>query len=124
MALILVVDDEELVRRTIALMLKGAHQVAIAKNGVDALVQAAAHLPDVIITDIIMPEKEGVETIMELLRTNPDLRIIAMSGGGRSHNYDYLQVAMQAGALRVLRKPFTKQELLAAIDLCLDKAGD
>ncbi|MEI8396529.1 MAG: response regulator [Rhodospirillaceae bacterium] len=123
MALILVVDDEDLVRKTVSMMLKGDHSVVVAKNGKDALEQVKRYAPNLVITDIIMPEMEGVELIMELLRTDPGLRVIAMSGGGRAHNFDYLQVALQAGALRILRKPFTKQDLLEAVDKGLKKGG-
>jgi len=68
-----------------------------------------------VITDLIMPDKEGLETIMELRAAQPDMKIIAMSGGGRNRPGDYLKVARQMGAAQVLAKPFSSQELLDCV---------
>lgn len=120
MARILVVDDEELARFTLREILEGAgHEVVEATNGNEALANQKAHPFDLIITDIIMPEKEGVETIIELKRDYPNLKIIAISGGGRTRNLDFLNLAEEFGADKILPKPFSEQELLERVNECL-----
>lgn len=120
MARILVVDDEELARYTIREILEGAgHEVSEATNGNQAIAKQQAQPFDLIITDIIMPEKEGVETIIELKKEFPDLKIIGISGGGRTRNMDFLQLAKQFGAEKILSKPFTEDELLENVKACL-----
>ena len=120
MALILVIDDEDLVRTTVRLLLeKQGHQVIEAKNGNDGLRVLSGTKVDLVITDIIMPEKEGLETIMDIRTRNPGARIVAMSGGGRARNLDFLTVAKKLGAAHALRKPFTSAELLAAVNQVL-----
>jgi YesN/AraC family two-component response regulator len=71
---------------------------------------------DIIITDLLMPEKEGLETIMEFRQNFPNAKIIAISGGGEIGNLSFLSVAKHLGALRTLTKPFTHEELLEAIE--------
>jgi YesN/AraC family two-component response regulator len=68
-----------------------------------------------VITDIIMPEKDGIEAIMDLKRERPDLKLIAISGGGRADPENYLHSAQLLGANRTLRKPFTNEAILAAV---------
>ncbi len=75
--------------------------------------------PDLIITDIIMPEKEGVETIIALSRADPALPIIAISGGGRLDATDFLTMAKKLGARHTLTKPFRRDQLLEAVSECL-----
>ncbi len=70
---------------------------------------------DLIITDVFMPEKEGLETIRELRSEYPEVKIIAISGGGKNINLDFLPLAKQLGALRTLKKPFDRQEMLDAV---------
>ncbi|MAF96260.1 MAG: response regulator [Rhodospirillaceae bacterium] len=120
MARILVVDDEELARFTIRDILETAgHDVDEAANGNEAISYQTANPFDLIITDIIMPEKEGVETIIELKRDYPDLKIIAISGGGRTKNLDFLKLADEFGADKILAKPFSEEELLERVNACL-----
>lgn len=120
MARILVVDDEELARFTIREILESAeHEVTEAFNGIEAISRQKEQPFDLVITDIIMPEKEGVETIIELRKDFPDLKIIGISGGGRTRNMDFLELAKQFGAERILAKPFTADELLENVDACL-----
>jgi len=78
------------------------------ENGVEALASQSAGPFDLIITDIIMPEKEGVETIIELKQLHPFLKIIAISGGGRTRNLDFLKFAEEFGADSILAKPFSE----------------
>lgn len=120
MARILVVDDEDLVRMTLRQMLEAAgHEVVEARNGREGLDLQTEHAFDLVLTDIIMPEQEGIETIVQLRRRNPQLRIIAISGGGRTKNMDFLKIAASVGADETLTKPFTTNELTAAVSRCL-----
>ncbi len=124
MAHILVIDDEEMARFTVRDMLEAAgHQVIEAINGDEGVALQHVHAFDLIITDMIMPKKEGVETIIELKQANPNQKIVAISGGGRTRNMDFLQMAEQFGADRILAKPFTEDELLESVDTCLSGAA-
>ena len=117
MALVLLVDDDDHFRDMLQAMLQRlGHTVAIAANGKAALARYTAQLPDLVITDLIMPEKDGLELIRELRRTPPLPPIIAVSGGGRTQPEIYLQMAESMGARAVLAKPFTFHQLSAAID--------
>ena len=120
MARILLIDDDRLVRQSIRLALtESGHQVDEAENGADGLERAAAAPPDLVITDLIMPEREGIETILALRRIAPGLPIIAMSGGGRIGPGDLLAAAKRLGATTTLRKPFDDVQLMAEIDRVL-----
>src|SRR3954469_20013849 len=93
MKTVLVIDDETLVRATVARMVERAgHRVLQAANGVEGLNIFKRERVDLVVCDIIMPEKEGIETIGELRRSNPTLKIIAISGGGRADNVDFLSM--------------------------------
>jgi CheY-like chemotaxis protein len=116
MASILVVEDEELVRITLEHVLTHEkHDVATASNGVEALHLAKQRTFDLVITDLVMPEKEGIETIIDLRRDNPDLKIIAISGVGRSNVASYLDLAKQLGADATITKPFGVDTLLKVL---------
>ncbi|HVW20329.1 MAG TPA: response regulator [Opitutaceae bacterium] len=113
---ILVIEDDEKMREALVqTLLKLGHEVAFEPNGRAGLERAAQWLPELVITDLIMPEKEGLETIVDLRRGHPAVRIIAISGGGRLSNSDFLDVAAKLGAQGTLAKPFTRDELKAAI---------
>ena len=120
MARILIIDDEELVLFTLrgALELAG-HTVAEAENGVQGLALRKERPFDLIVTDIIMPEKDGVETIRELRQLYPVQKIMAIAGGGRSRREGRLEFARRVGAHGVLAKPFSDEEFLAAVDECI-----
>lgn len=113
---ILLIDDDDAVRLVLrtSLELMG-HSVAVASNGREGLEVAMAEKFDLVITDLIMPEKEGIETIQDLHRRQPSLKIIAMSGGGRGNAADYLPLAGLLGANRTLAKPFSHEELEQAV---------
>ncbi len=116
MALILVVDDDQLFRTMLSETLVNlGHNVVQACNGTEGLKLYRRAGADLIITDIVMPEAEGFELLTELQKNRSRVKIIAMSGGGRGHKVDYLESARCLGAARVLAKPFTNDELLAAI---------
>lgn len=114
MAHILVIDDDDALREvvTMALEQKG-HRVTAAENGKVGVARFMAAPADVVLTDVMMPEQEGVETIMQLRKSHPKLRIIAMSGGG-PRSAVYLQICARLGA-RTLAKPFTIADLDQAI---------
>ena len=115
MATILVIDDELPVRQLLGTILERAgYEVILAENGEIGLRIFAERLPDVVIIDMFMPEKEGLETILALRRLSPDTRIVAISGGGR-HGIDVLELAEGLGAAVTLHKPFRKEEILAAV---------
>jgi|SRR6056297_272507 len=122
MALILLIDDDKDVRETLARSLSFAgHNVEYAKDGAAGLGFLKKSKPDVVICDILMPEKEGIETILEIRNSNPGMPIIAMSGGGdyssdkRGFADDNLESACLFGANYALRKPFRPAELLELV---------
>ncbi len=116
MARILIIDDEPNVRSMLRRMLHPAgHQVSEAGNGAEGIDSYEQDQPDLIITDILMPEKEGIETIIALHRADPDLPIIAISGGGRLEATDFLSSAEKLGARHALWKPFRRNQLLSAV---------
>jgi len=114
---ILVVDDDVDVRTTLADMLTAAgYRVQQAENGVAALAQMRDRPAELVITDIMMPEKEGLETIRDLQEEFPDTRIVAISGGGAASNLNYLDMAQRMGADNVLPKPIRRDDLTAVVD--------
>lgn len=116
MARILLIDDEAEFRALIKAMLERAgYEVILATNGAEGLRSYRESPVDLVITDIIMPEKEGVETILDLKRDYPDVKIIAISGGGRITATDFLNMAAKFGANRTLAKPFRRDVLLETI---------
>jgi DNA-binding NtrC family response regulator len=116
---ILIIDDDHHILLMIKKMLERAgYEVDLASNGVDGLELFKRYPADLVITDIIMPEKEGLETIREMKRMQSDLKIIAMSGGGKISADNYLETARIFGASKVLEKPFSQKTMvLAVIDL-------
>lgn len=118
MATILLVEDDEGVRDILHKTLVAAgHDVEDAENGAVALAAYRRQPRDLVITDLVMPEKNGLETIMELRRLNPAVKIIAISGGGRNLGLGelYLDSARLFGAGKILAKPFTSAALLKAV---------
>ena len=120
MTKILVIDDDELVRSTITAALELADyevvQACDGQEGVDTFQTAKF---DLVVTDIIMPEKEGIEAIIEIRQHDPNIKIIAISGGGRTSNQIFLDVAKKFGAVDVLPKPFTPKQLVTMVQMHL-----
>lgn len=117
MARILVIDDDEQVLDMLYESLtREGYDVLRASNGEHGLRLYRQEPVDLIITDIIMPEKEGIETIIELQQDFPDVKIIAMSGGGRIGTKDYLHLAKIFGVHRTFTKPVAREQLLDAIN--------
>lgn len=121
MASILVIDDDNLMRDMLIRMvaLQG-HDVKGAEDGwiAEKLLRDSAF--DLVITDIIMPEKEGLETIMYIHKQYPTTPIIAISGGERIEPESYLQLAKTLGAHYTFSKPFNRHDFIEAINYCLD----
>ena len=117
MARILVIDDDEQIRRMLRQMLERVgYEVADAPDGDEGIRLYRKRPADVVITDIIMQEKEGLQAIMELRREFPGVKIIAISGGGRLGGPEsYLDFAKRFGAVRTFTKPIRKEKLLNAI---------
>lgn len=114
---ILVVDDEspvcELMRVTLQ---RAGHQVECVGDGCQASQSMRQHQYDILITDLLMPERDGIELIREARKDYPQMRIIAISGGGRVGGQQYLQLAKGMGAHALLPKPFLPRDLCAAVD--------
>lgn len=113
---ILLIDDEPRMREMIRGMLESEKfDVIEASNGAIGLALFRRHGPALVITDILMPEKDGIETLREMRKLDPNARIIAMSGGGRAKYTNFLAIAQEFGAAEVLEKPFRREQMLAAV---------
>jgi DNA-binding response OmpR family regulator len=116
MKTILVIEDNEnMLRMVNDLLSRSGYQVLTASDGVEGMKVYHKSKPDLVLTDIIMPDKEGLEVVMELGREVPRPKIIAMSGGGMMEPRTYLSLAEKLGADDVLQKPFRPADLLALI---------
>lgn len=125
MSEILVVDDDQHVLELLREMLQlEGHDVVTAQNGRIAVDLLGARSFDLVITDLIMPEKEGLETITDMRNLKADLPIIAISGGGRIGPVDYLATAKFVGANATLAKPFARDELLSVVADLLSSAAE
>jgi CheY-like chemotaxis protein len=114
---ILVVDDEDAIREMLDLLLqRRGLQVVQARDGNEAVRLYKEQEFDLVITDLIMPEKEGIETILEIRAMKRPIRIIAISGGGRVDQSMHLHLAKSVGADRVVSKPFLPVDFLKVVD--------
>ena len=118
MASILIVEDEVAIRWTLERVLKKkGHTVRCAANGKQGVELYLEQHTDIVITDVVMPVMDGLEVIREILRHEPEAKIITMSGSGSStSSYDYLAIAKKFGAVRTIRKPFGANVLRALVD--------
>ncbi len=113
---VLLTDDDDMVREMLAdAMSVAGLDVIEARNGNECLEKLRDSQVDVIVIDIIMPEKEGIETIMDIRVQYPDKKIIAISGGGRTRNDDFLTLAQKIGAHATFRKPFDPALIVSQI---------
>lgn len=118
---VLVIDDDEIVRHTVQQILQGEnYDVVSAADGKKGMQLFRALQPDLVITDIIMPEQEGIETILQMRTEQPDAKIIAISGGARIGNADFLAIARKLGACDGLAKPFDPDDLVASVQKCMN----
>ncbi len=114
---ILIIDDEAPVRKMLKkLLMKNGYHVWEADNGKIGIESYVKNNPDLIITDLIMPEKEGLESIRELKKLNPDIKIIAISGGGITDPKMYLDLASKFGAVQTFSKPVDNKTLISTIN--------
>ena len=113
---ILLIDDDDTLRNMLKVYLeKHDFSVLEAENGKIGIELYKEHEPDLVITDIIMPDMEGLETIKELKRHDSGIKIIVISGGGRLNPDTYLNMAKQFGVQRTFIKPFHMKDMLAAV---------
>ncbi|MCK4670992.1 MAG: response regulator [Candidatus Aegiribacteria sp.] len=121
MASILIVDDDSMVRKMLVKVFQNENYLTLeASDGNSALRIFRDETIDVVITDIVMPDMEGIETIRELRKINPDVKIIAFSGGGSLSPDGYLKIAASMGAKYTFQKPFDIKELKKAVKKLLD----
>jgi len=117
---ILVIDDDKLMRLALArILISSGYNVIQASDGEEGLQLYRTQDFDLVITDLIMPDKEGIQIIRELRKENSSIRIIAMSAGGRGGATDYLKWARLMGAKQCLSKPIKREELLNAVTAVL-----
>lgn len=120
---ILVVDDDDVIRLMIRNIIAKIGSITLeARNGNEAIAVFKQEQPQLIITDILMPDKEGLETIRDIRAIDPKARIIAMSGGGATQNLSFLQLAQKIGVNHVMVKPIKPDELINAIKAIMTKA--
>lgn len=124
MTLVLVIDDDHQQTRFVSKALEVAgFDTMAARDGAEGMMMLREFRPQLVITDLIMPVMEGIETIVEIRRTSPAMKIIAMSGGMQRGGMDFLEAATKLGADATLRKPFRIAELLDVVDDVLAGTG-
>jgi DNA-binding NtrC family response regulator len=122
MARVLVIDDDLRLRQLLCKILKKnqGHEVYDAANGKDGLELIRKHSVDLVVTDIFMPEEDGIGTIMKICDNFPDVKIIAISGGGNVIDVDFLNLASCLGAQKVFQKPFDTDNFLLTVEEMLN----
>ena len=119
MTSILVVDDDPALCQAVAETLtKAGYETSMVNGGREALRHLEDEPTDVVVTDLFMPDVDGLEVISMLRRVSPSTCIVAMSGYGNAENIDYLKAAKSFGAKSILRKPFRAADLLRAVAVC------
>ncbi|HIJ89986.1 MAG: response regulator [Desulfobulbaceae bacterium] len=117
MARILLIDDEQMVLELlVSVLTRAGYEVITAGDGLVACQLCRSQDFDLVITDIIMPEMDGIEMIQELRQRCPQVKIIAMSGGGRCSPQDYLEIAGVLGVSATIAKPFSNKDFLATVN--------
>ncbi|MCE2510116.1 MAG: response regulator [Alphaproteobacteria bacterium] len=120
MSKVLIIDDDQNIRTLLRVVHEaGGYTVTEAQDGNMGVREAQKNQPDLAIVDILMPEKEGIQTIHELKNSLTDARILAISGGGRKGEAGFLQLAKKMGADEVLAKPFGVKELTETVQALL-----
>ncbi len=113
---ILIVEDDKSIREMLKLsLLRNNYTVLEAENGKDAIVHFKSLLTDLVVTDLIMPEEDGLKVIIKLKELKPSIKIIAISGGGKAGPASYLNLAKALGADAIYTKPFSINDLVAKI---------
>jgi DNA-binding response OmpR family regulator len=117
MAGILIVEDEKELREMLRLaLIRRKHTVLEAANGKEAITHFKPSVTDLVVTDLIMPEEDGLKVIIKLREIKPSLKVIAISGGGKAGPASYLNLARALGADAIYTKPFSINELLSKIE--------
>ncbi|MFW6286895.1 MAG: response regulator, partial [Candidatus Sumerlaeota bacterium] len=117
MVSILLIEDDSQVRQMLRLTLEAdGYEVQTASNGHEGMALYRSMQPDILITDLVMPQQEGIETIDKVRQLDPEANIIAISGGGTIQPHVYLDIARQLGANRTFKKPVDSRQLLKAIE--------
>jgi CheY-like chemotaxis protein len=119
--ILLIEDDNDLRKMLLKLLEREGYEVVEASNGKEALNMVTYLLPDLVITDIIMPEQDGIGTINQLKKLSKNIKIIAISGGGRMLSEDYLNIAQLLGASYTFSKPFDNNALLEKVSELINK---
>ena len=120
MAKILVIDDDDIMNgMTVQLLSEAGYEAEGARDGDCGLKLLATKAFDLVVTDIVMPEKEGIETIISIRSKSKTLPIIAISGGGKINPEQYLRMAQRFGADYTFQKPFNREHFLAAVRECI-----
>ncbi|MBA4321550.1 MAG: response regulator [Odoribacter sp.] len=120
MAGILIVEDDKDLREMLKVsLLQRKFTVIEASNGKEALIRFKPAIIDMVITDLIMPDEDGLKVIMKIKEIKPSIKIIAMSGGGKAGPGNYLNLAMALGADEIFSKPFSINDLLKKIEVLL-----
>ncbi|HKX08044.1 MAG TPA: response regulator [Stellaceae bacterium] len=113
---VLVIDDEPIIRQSLEILLESyGYQVALARDGAQGLAAFRRIRPDLVLTDIVMPNQDGIETILAMRRERPGAKIIAMSGRGLSGNTEYIDIASRLGANAAIPKPLEAVKLIATV---------
>ena len=124
MTRVLLVDDDSIVLDTLCQILEGAgYEVQPASDGAMGLEYYRAQRSDVVITDVIMPEMDGIEFIRNLRLIDPLVKVIAISGGSGKGYFENLEAVRRLSPVAILPKPFAKATLLALIEKCLSEAS-
>jgi DNA-binding response OmpR family regulator len=122
---VLVIDDESVVRESLELLLETyGFQVALARDGAQGLAAFRRIDPDLVLTDIVMPNQDGIETILTMRRERPQTKIIAMSGRGSVGNTEYIDIAARLGADAAIPKPLEAAKLIAAVQALVPPSHD
>ena len=117
MSTILVIEDDMEVRVLIqSLLERQGHEVFLAEDGIQAMEAFASSTPDVVITDLLMPRQDGIETIKEIRDIDAEMKILAISGGGTGSLETLLKQAKSAGATETLKKPFIPSDLFSFVN--------
>lgn len=123
---ILLIEDDDLARKSMATVLTDAgYSVAQVDSGSRGVFEYQIFCPDMVITDVLMEGQEGIETLLQLKRGDPGVRVLVVSGGGQWHSSEYcLKMALRLGARAVLPKPFSKSDFLRTVETVLSGPRD
>lgn len=124
MAKLLLIDDDAKMRTMIARMLSPPYEIVQATNGREGMELFMEHRPALVITDIMMPEKDGIETIRDIRKIDPQVGVIAISGSSfQDGNPDFLKFAAEFGADAIVAKPFRAKQMIDAVNRALAPRG-